>query len=520
MEGALAKLGRKLLPLENPITGRERFAWLVRALRAFHDNPEVRETEKFSFSLDRFLEESLKPATLNRLENGDLDFSVERCIAYEKALGLEQDLLLSVYVYVLRRDGQAPRGRRLKIREVDAADLELIYRLGCGEPIKAVEWLDLSFLYRSRSDLFAHSVRLRGALFEGVLRDLASTYEKDQRLMREALINIGDELAPLIVECATEDSVRYFTAVEALGHMDGPKSWEGLIALREYVQDSWAAQSILESAGRRVRGFGQSSRPDSDSMKYLFQHSVKILGDPEELFYAREAAADFIRTPGFVITAKQRAFLDAYRQDLRQLMVTPSDFRAEDVVSDILRRFEVALKATRDTGEIPLRVPGLNKILHNGIFASNREERMVLATLLSAWNLSPLIAKAAGEVLIEIPNNEYGTSRSMVRFLTKIRSDEMYPYFNQLLQEPNLEENIRLCLAWALGLGNDPNDVDSLAKIYRSTRNHATKRALSTAAFRRGAQGLLTEISHDANSSVSRGAILALSDLLRDQEGM
>ncbi|WP_147290344.1 hypothetical protein [Lentzea flaviverrucosa] len=394
-------------------------------------------------------------------------------------------------------------------------DLELIYRLGREEPIEAVEWLGLSFLYRSRPDLFANSARLRLALFEGVLRDLASTYEKDQRLMREALINIGDELAPLIVENVTADSVRYFTAVEALGHMHGQKSWEGLVALREHVQDNWAAQSILESVSRRVRNSKQLACADASSVRYLFEHAVKILGDPEELFYAREAAADFVRIPGFVIAGKQRAYLDASRQDLRQLVLRPSSFRPEDVIGDILRRFARSLNASRDAREIPLRVPGLSKILQKAIFSSNREERMALATLLAAWNLSPPAVQAAGEVLLSIPSDEYGTSRSIVRCLTKIRSDEMYPYFNRLLQRPSLEENIRLCLAWALGLGRDPDDINSLTMLYRTTRSRATKRALSTAAFRRGAESLLEDISRDSDSSVSRGAMLALSDLLK-----
>lgn len=506
-------MGRKLLPMEHPVGGRQHFAWLARAIRAFHADPDVRNTETFSRCLSQHLAESLKPASINRLENGDLEFNVERCIAYEKTLGLEPSLLLSTYLYVLRKDNQVPRGRHLRLREPTGADFDLIYRLGREDPIQPFEWLELSFLYRGRPDLFTNSPRLRTALFEGVLRDIGRTHEKDQRLIREAVINIGDELAPLVVHRFVEDSVRYFTAVEALGHMNGPDSWNALMALRGSLPDNWATQSILEATGRRVAMAPELFRSQETDLLFLFQQAVAILGEPEGFFYARESALNFARSLGPHLTSRQQTMLGPYRDDLKQLMVVPSGFRPHEIVHDIERRLGGILEATREQPDIPLRVPGLNHMLSTALFSPSYEDRMGLATLLAAWNRSAILTKAAGETLIRIPAEEYGTARSIVRFLTKIKSREMYPYFRKLLLTPNLEENIRLCLAWALGLGDEPGDIASLTALYRRTTTKATKRAISTAAFRRDARSLLEEIGRDPDCNVSRGAILALAEL-------
>lgn len=509
----MAPRGRKLLPLDDPVTPTQRFAWLVRAIRSCHNNPTVRDTNRFTQELNRFLKEGLKPATVNRLETGLLEFTIERCSAYEQALGLPDNGLVDVYTWLLRRSGQTPRTELARSNGPDSHDLELVYRLGRGEAILPLEWVRLSYFYQKQRDLFNESPRLRRDLFERLVQDLGSSFEKNQRLLHEAVLIIGDDLAPCIVEFALREPVRYFVAVEALGLMRGPKSWHALLGLHERMIDPFTVHALLESVTRRVQLDRTLGVHNTYDHRILRQYSVRVLQQSDEFFMAREAAYRFLQDFKIDLSEIDKKRLSDYRDDLLQLRVIPSTFKREDLVRQITATFRAELADSRESEDIPTVVPGMDVILRSGIFASDRQERMTMGILLAPWVQAPALTTAIGKTLTLVPSEDYGTQRSMLRFATKISSANLYLYLRRLSERGTRDENTRLSLAWALGMGHEPSDLAVLESIYRSTTSRETKRVVCTAAFRRGFSSLLEEISLDSSGDVSREALLSLTAL-------
>jgi hypothetical protein len=473
----------------------------------------MRNTELFSSLLSGFLEEDLKPATVNRLENGDLEFTIERCRGYEKALGLEPDMLLSVYLYTFREEGVPPRGSHVRHRTADAEDLELMFRLGRGDELHPIEWLKLSFLYHNNPELITRSRTLQVAFFEGILHASSLSYEKDQQIMREAIINVGDDLAPYIAEAAAQDSVRNFTAVEALGHMPGADSWTSLFTLIDQMEDTWMTHAILDSVMRRTTDSQTLRHLGDREHRQIFDRSMVLVTDPSALFIARESAFEFIRSAHLPPSPRQRRSMDACRPDLQQLQVFPSSTRREDVLQHIIDGTEAALRDNRQSEDIPLRLPGLKRIVKEGVFSPARMHRISIGVLLSSWNQVNPLSDAIGRTLVSVPNSEYGLQRSIVRLLTKMGSPEMYRHFRKVQRKAIYDENTMLSIAWALGMGSDPEDISTLTNMYAQARGPETKRAISTAAFRRSNRDLLLKISEDSDSTVSRAAKAALRDL-------
>jgi hypothetical protein len=509
----MAALGRKLLPLEDPTTATQRFAWLVRAIRSCHEDPRVRVTNLFAQRLNSDLVESLKPATINRLETGLLDFTLERCSAYERALKLPEDSLVDAYIWLMRHDGHAPRTEMARLREPSMREIELIYKLGRGEVLAPLEWIRLSYLYRNRSDLFTASPRLRRDLFERLVQDLGRSYEKNQRLMHEAVINIGDDIAPCIVNFVTREPVRYFLGVEALGFMRGAKSWHALLGLQERMIDPFTVQAILEAITRRVKAEPDLGVGGNHDFGPLRNYSVKILQQVDELFVAREAALGFLQDSEVELSSKERARLDVYREDLRQLRVLPVAFKREELIEQIVRSLGSALANTRKAEDVPTIIPGVDRLIRAAVFSADRQERINMGILMAPWVQAAALTTAVGTSIGLVSDEDYGTQRSMVRFATKINSPNLYSYVRRLSDSGVRDENTKLSLAWALGMGHDEDDLAVLERMYHATVARETKRAICIAAFRRGFASLLTEITRDRDGDVSREALVALSTL-------
>ena len=102
-----------------------------------------RNTEEFCRNLNRFLAIPLKPATLNRLENAELPYTVEKAQAYERALNLPTFYLADVYVYLMRREGRHIDWGAGSRNPLEGKDYDLLYQLsetGTSLPTNGPTW--------------------------------------------------------------------------------------------------------------------------------------------------------------------------------------------------------------------------------------------------------------------------------------------------------------------------------------------------------------------------------------------
>jgi hypothetical protein len=508
-------LGRKLLPAENPVTAPERFAWLVRAIRSSSIDPDVRSTESFTAKLNAHLPEHLQPATINRLETGTLSFNMERCKAYEIALGLPDCQLIDAYIYVFRERGSTPRTTWTGIKEATAVEIELLVALAREEPIKPLEWLHLAYLYRNRPELITESRRLRNLFLDGIIRDMGKYYERDQRIMREALITVGDDLIPRIMEAVSTEPIRFFNATEALGFIPGARAWDALVQLHGSVPDGWAAPGILESMLRKVDTESSVDFADNSLIGPLKASTVEALERTDTLFIVRESALAVVRRIGSSLTANEAKRISSLRPDLMQLDIVPDSMTRRELTDDLSKRFSRIVARDDYSEHIPAYVPGLSRIVHDAVFGKNRSERMLNGVLLTPWKGASAITDAVGGALQHVPASDYGTQRSMVRFATKLGTPNLNRYLRQLAGSPDIEPNTSVSIAWALGAGDEAEDEGVLRNMYFSAKSVEVKRAVCTAGLRRGMAELVGLISRDRNGTVAREAMIALSILDR-----
>lgn len=506
-------LGRKLLPAENPVTAPERFAWLVRAIRSSSIDPDVRNTESFATKLNAHLSEHLQPATINRLETGTLSFNIERCKAYEIALELPDSQLIDVYIFVFRERGSTPRTAWTGIREATAAEIELLVALAREEPIKPLEWLHLAYLYRNRSELITESRRLKDLFLDGIIRDMGKYYERDQRIMREVLIAVGDDLIPRIVEAMTAEPIRFFNAAEALGFIPGARAWDALVHLHGTVSDEAAAPGILEAMLRKVDTESSVDLADNSLIGPLKASTVEALERTDMLFTVRESALAMVRRIGGSLTASEAKRMSSLRPDLMQLRIVPGSMTRRELTDDLCQRFGRIMVRDDYSENIPAYVPGLSRIIHDAVFAQNRPERMLNGVLLTPWKGASAITDAVGGALQHVPASDYGTKRSMVRFATKLGTPNLNRYLRQIAGSPEVEPNMGVSIAWALGAGAEAEDEDVLRNMYNSAKSVEVRRAVCTAGLRRGMTELVGHISRDRNGTVAREAMIALSIL-------
>lgn len=503
----MTELGRKLLPLEHPETATERFAWLARTLRTRHGDPDVRDTARFSQRLVVPSQGNLRPATLNRLETGSLQFTIERCLAYETALCLPQWSLVDPYIYVMREGGEVPRTDLSRTREAGPSELEAILRIGRAEEIEPMDWLRLAYLYRNRPAIFSSSPNLRNSLFERLLADAGESYERNERVMREALVVIGDDIAPLIADSVEASPMRYFVSIEALGYMDGLASWQVLERLLASSVEPFMQGPVLDSVRRRILRGTHTEFERRYMAGRLNEHVIELLGQPSELFAARESALDFARFVGIDIPASERRRLSELRHDLLQLEVRPRSASTDEIARSLHEGVSRAVELKDGRGGDAARLPGLRKLLHNGVFGTTGYERISLGILLGSSGMADEIASAVGSCARSIDSADYGAIRAMVRFATKLSAPKALNPHLRLLAGSNLrDENTLLAVAWALGLDTDPANGPALLDIYAAASSPATKQAVLMAAYRRRDSAVLESVRNDTDLRISREA--------------
>jgi hypothetical protein len=507
----MATMGRKLLPSDNPGSASERFAWIVRALRASSPVADIRKTETFAQKLNSHLVEHLQPATINRLETGTLDFTIERCVAYESALGLPDGQLVDVYLWLFRHRGLVPKTAWATLHEASSSEIELLVRLAQDEPLRPLDWLHLAYLYRNRPELIKGSKRLNDLFIGGMVRDMGRYYERDQRIVREALIIVGDDIVPAVLAAVEEEPIRFFNATEALGFIPGAQAWNALAKLHDEMQDVFAAPGILDSLIRKSNLDSQAKYRDPHVSNRLKEYCLSILDQTETLFIARESSLATVQYIRDNLSTKEQRRLEQLRPDLRQLAVNPITASRREIVEDVMRRHSTAVERSRQLDDIPLIMPGLSRILHDGLFAADRVERITNSVLLTPWQETSALTEAVGGSAYKISAIDYGTQRSMVRFATKLGSPNLNHYLRRIASSGEIDTNTSVSIAWALGAGTDKADEATLDQMYANTRSSEVRRAVCTAAMRRGQTSLLTKISRDKDGVVAREAMLGLS---------
>ncbi|WP_158997496.1 hypothetical protein [Streptomyces aureus] len=500
--------------MEQPRLPLQKFAWLVRAMRAFHQDPKIQETASFTAALNRHLEEELKPATINRLESGKADFTIERCSAYEKALGLNALDLVDCYLYASRAQGLTPKTSSARLTEATSTEMELIFRMGEGENLTTPEWLRLAHLYRNRPDLLSRP-RIRETFLHKLLDNAGQSFEKEERLVREVLITTGPDVLPILQERLRTDPLRYFTTCEAAGFMTGTQSHEFLADLALGMRDGAVTATLLEPLRRSLQANGRGPAGMEHRAPEFKDYALKILDDTDEFFTAREEAFTFLRWGGFALTGREHARMQSIREDLQQLRLVTGQAWQRELLAEVKKRFISDLSASPLAGAgTPLEIPGVQTFIQEGLFSPERIDRLTASVLIRPWQLSGLLGSSLGAVISQnVDKNNYGVQRAAVRFLTKLMRPEALEPIRTIGWSHIKDDSVRLVVGWALGAGSPEHDASLLRHLGQTATTTATRRVVALSAARLGAHPVLQDLASSTDSLAAAEA----QELLRQQ---
>ncbi|MBV9023141.1 MAG: hypothetical protein JO362_04935, partial [Streptomycetaceae bacterium] len=432
------------------------------------------------------------------------EFSIERCQAYEAALRLPALDLVDCYLYACRLQNNIPRTCLARIREPSGTELDLIWRLGQGDRLQALEWLRLAYLYRNRPDVFS-TPRTKEGLLLGLARQAGYCFEKEERLAREALIIAGASVLPVLREQITKDPLRYFNTCEVAGFIPGQSGSTFLSTLFEETQDGALAATILEPLRRHMQNREAGPVALKGLTPLVREYAVSVLERPDEFYTAREESLAILSSGAFLLSPREKARLGHVREDLRQLRVDfPVKYRKE-LINEVVKRFATEVESSPSYPEgAPLRVPGLHRLIDDGLFASERIERLACPILLRPWQLSDVLGRVLGaEIVRTVQHEHYGLQRAGVRYLTKLMHPECLDPIRQLGWSTTLDDSVRLTLAWALGSGDPKRDADLLVHLCRTAATTSTRRVVALAATRLGATSVLEELARGKDSEAA-----------------
>ena len=136
--------GRRPLPADSPDTPEKLMSWLLRSMRIYNFEADVRQTSVFARRFTSPKGPNLRAETINKIETGYLPISLSTCLQYERALGLNDHILVDAYIFLCRLANQVPRkGRLIAKGNLTPEQLDLIIKIAGTEPLSAYEWVHL-----------------------------------------------------------------------------------------------------------------------------------------------------------------------------------------------------------------------------------------------------------------------------------------------------------------------------------------------------------------------------------------
>lgn len=503
--------GRRALPIEDPRTSSQRYAWLIRAARSYHIEPDIRHSGKFAARLAPHLDRPLRPETINRMENAQLHFTIERIRAYEKALGQVPDSLLDAYIYLMRLEDMDPRWEQSPHHGLTSEDYDSLYRAFKQDPITPTMWLNLCHSITHRARELLDSPACRDALCSGLLEKFGLSFERDERLLRESLTILGKHAVPYIVEYAKAYPITHFNAIETLGLIKCEEAWAALVQLAVITNDSVQAQTLIEPLRRWIRREPEKIFELLESCPSLVPYCVDIICQPTEAFTAREEALALLSTPVIRLPNKVQKNIADYREDLQQLRLIPTKNLPSNISGQIAKAACTILLESSDLpSTMPRLIPGLASILDAGIFSPERVQRLGMAVVLAPLDFTSEIAVAMGKLLLHaVPASDYGVQRSLLRLMTKLDRPATHPYFSAFAKTKIADEGVRVCIAWALGMASSPDDEALLTQLCTGS-SVVARRVITLSAARRNFVAMLNNLAYDSSAVVSQEANRAL----------
>ncbi|MGW5439663.1 hypothetical protein [Nocardia asteroides] len=482
-----------------------RFGWICRMLREYSGEPDIQHTPSFARRLAAHLPKELTPATVNRMETGAAKFDIGRVMAYEQTLGCVPGELLDVFVYLFRLEA-APGAQISWVDHGDGWFYDLLYRICHNEPVSSLDWLQFSMAARlpARSKIF-DSARFAEDVFGRLIEDFSSSFERDERLLREALINLSPHSIPYIAERVDEDPLTLFNVVESLGFVQDRQAWAPLLRLCAKLDDGVQGQTLLETVRRWIPRDPGSFDDIRQTAPSLIPYCEHIIEDPTEAYTAREEAIAFLSAGRVAISPRLRKYMQDNRSEIRQLLVEPAAATKTEIIRAVHSYVGKHLASHGPHGRHGATgVPaGLSGMLTDAIFSKYRVQRLGFALALGPLQIASGLAHGAGLALLkDISNEDYGTQRAVLRLMTKIDHQAAHPYFSSFAHTKILDEGVRLTAAWALGTGSGPHDEMCLRALLPGAAV-TTRRVIVLAAERRNFPKLLTELATDRSSVVS-----------------
>lgn len=455
-------VGRRPLALEKPITPLQRFSWAARTARTYSSDGDLRRSATFSSKLASILGSRFAPETINKMERGGLSFDIAKSLGYESLLGLVPWSLADLYIYSARLQGIEPDWSRF-VYAVDETPNDLLFALAREEPLTAPQLLSLTKNLISPGNDVLKSRVWRGRICHAVLDAFGDAFEMDERLLREALILLGDKVVPHIVERTESQPLRYFNAIESLGFMTSSASWQALARLGECEVQGVQGQIIVESVRRRLASNGIAANEFGVRLPELFDYCVRAIGDPIHPFTAREESLALLSLTSTNWTHFSE--ISNLREDIHQLRVQPQSHSKRDLVGEVVLRAEESSAALADQSEMPRSLSGLAALVEEGIYGRHRVDRLAASMILGSVPTANFTCAAVGQVSLQTDAADYGVKRSCVRLITKAGYSEGLGYVSRMAREQMRDEGLRLAVAWALGLANDREDRLSLISI-------------------------------------------------------
>jgi hypothetical protein len=510
--------GRKLLTTEHPIGPRAKFAWLVRAVRVTHPDRSLQNTSEFSARLSACAGVNLAPDTINKYETGQLEFTLERCIQFEDALSLNRGDLVDPYCYLYRIYDQVPKIKKLSTSYITPQEIETIYKIGSGETIGGVEWLQIAMLYRRKPELLE---RVKDYVAERFFDDLANRYEREERLLLEAAIHLRPLLAPHMRTALTSDPSRLFNLVESLGHEPDAESVNIIESIaEELIDDEFLAQSILEAVSRINRL--QQNRPFASAVADVLNDYSRYALTSDEIFYcAQEESLGYLESVRTLDRSNVIEHVRSGNVDLRQLVPHPIGFTAADLRREAQLEMERYLLENLDSPDagLPL-LPGVSTLLTDALVGGDRRSRLSISIMLRSWNGASAATEALGGLLARsLPEMSFGVRRAAIRALTKIGADERVKYILNLTSERVKDGGCACMLGWSLGsITGDAAQV-ALINLYDPRTSNSTKRALLVSGRRQRNSRLLERMTLDTDPNIAQEASIFLDSIRHSASG-